>query len=192
MRLCPDLSNQIGQRAALAHPCLMKGRPHLRVSDSAKPDPISPWRPLRCCPFNRRVDLSTALVSHRGSTREPQRVPNRLKHRQVVVDSEDAVPAQHRWSIHGCLPLAMDCPLESWLQSKQEWISAKRNSLPRPIYTAKETSKMPSKPKQHHSKNLQCYAVTWEGRPWLPLHPLVNQPHHRYQQTGDAAENQMQ
>jgi hypothetical protein len=64
----------------------------------------------KCCPFDRRIDLSTVLALHKGSTREPQRVLNRLKHREVIVDSKNPVPAQHRWSIHGCTPLAMDCP----------------------------------------------------------------------------------
>ena len=51
---------------------------------------------------------------------------------------------------------------------------------------------MPSEPNQHHHKHLQWYAVTWEGRTLLPLHPLVNQPNYPDQQTGDAAEDQMQ
>ena len=75
MRLFPDLSNQI-RRAG----------------------------PFSGCPFDGRIDLSTVLAPHKGSTREPQRVLNRLKHRQVIVDSKNAVPAQHRWSIHGYTP----------------------------------------------------------------------------------------
>ena len=65
----------------------------------------------KCCSFDRCIDLSTVFAPHKGSTREPQRVLNRLKHRKVIVDSKNAVPLHHRWSIHGYTPLAMDCPL---------------------------------------------------------------------------------
>ena len=85
MRL-PDLTNQIGEgylrrRALDAVLCLR-----------------------HCCRFSSGIDLSTVLDPHKGSTREPQRVLNRLKHREVIVDSKNPVPAQHRWSIHGYTP----------------------------------------------------------------------------------------
>jgi len=88
MRLFPDLINLIGQG-------------HLRQRTL---EAILGLR--RRCPFDRRIDLSTVLAPHKGSTREPQRVLNRLKHRQVIVGSKNAVPAQRRWSIHGYTPLA--------------------------------------------------------------------------------------
>jgi len=93
MRLFPDLTNQFGQ-----------GHLRQRALEAA-------LGLRKCCPFDRRIDLSTVLAPHKGSTREPQRVLNRLKHRKVIVDSKNAVPLQHRWSIHHYTPLAMDCPL---------------------------------------------------------------------------------
>src|SRR5262249_2134282 len=42
------------------------------------------------------------LFPAQRSTREPQGVSNRLKHRRAIVDSKNEVPVQHRWSIHGC------------------------------------------------------------------------------------------
>jgi hypothetical protein len=93
MRLFPDATNQIGQ-----------GHLRQRILEAVLGS-------RERCPFDRRIDLSTVLVPHKGSTREPQRVLNRLKHRQVIVGSKNAVPVQHRWSIHGYTPLAMDCSL---------------------------------------------------------------------------------
>jgi hypothetical protein len=92
----------------------MKSQHHICiVRADAKPSRhFAQAGPFRCCPFDRRIDLSTVLAHDKGSTREPQRVLNRLKHREVIVDSKNPVPVQHRWSIHGCTPLAMDCPLE--------------------------------------------------------------------------------
>ncbi len=92
----------------------MKARRHICiVCTYVKPSPhFAQGKPFRCRPFDRRIDLSTALAPHKGSTREPQRALNRLKHRQEIVDSKNPVPVQHRWSIHDCTPLAMDCPLE--------------------------------------------------------------------------------
>jgi hypothetical protein len=83
MRLFLDLTNQIGQR-------------HLRHRAL---EAVLGLR--KCCPFDRRIDLSTVLAPHKGSTREPQRVSNRLKHRQLIVGSKNAVPVHRRWSIHG-------------------------------------------------------------------------------------------
>lgn len=90
----------------------MKARHHIWIVCAyVKPSPhFAQAEPFRCCPFDRSIDLSTVLAPHNGSTREPQRVLNRLKHRPVIVDSKNPVPVQHRWSIHGCTPLAMDCP----------------------------------------------------------------------------------
>jgi len=86
MRLFPDLTKQIGQG-------------HLRQRA------LETLLGLReSCPFDRRTDLSTVLAPHKGSTREPQRVLNRLKHLHVIVNSKNAVPVPHRWSIHGYTP----------------------------------------------------------------------------------------
>jgi hypothetical protein len=93
MRLFPDLTNQIGQG-------------HLRQGATRSCTGLR-----KRCPFDRRIDLSTVLAPHKGSTREPQRVLNRLKHRQVIVGPKNAVPVQNRSSIHGYTPLAMDCSL---------------------------------------------------------------------------------
>ena len=86
MRLFPDLTNHTGQG-------------HLRQRAL---DAVLGLR--KCCPFDRGIDLSTVFAPHKGLTREPQRVLNRLKHRKVIVDSKNTVPVQQRWSIHGYTP----------------------------------------------------------------------------------------
>lgn len=71
---------------------------------------FTPFRPGGAVPLlsfrapHRCID---GACPHKGSTREPQRVLNRLKHPQVIVDSKNPVQVQHRWSIHGCTPFAM-------------------------------------------------------------------------------------
>jgi hypothetical protein len=82
VHLFPDLTNQIGSVIFASERSMLLGLPY-------------------CCSFDHRIDLSTVLAPHGGSTRKPQRVLNRLEHRQVIVDSKNAVPAQHRWPIHG-------------------------------------------------------------------------------------------
>src|ERR1043166_4237395 len=113
----------------------MKPRHHIWIVCAyVKPSPrFAQAEPFRCCPFDRRIDLSTELDPDKGSTREPQCVLNRLKDRQAIVDSKNPVPVQHRWSIHVCTPLAMDCPLlnDGFHQSRNRFRQSDRHAAGR-------------------------------------------------------------
>jgi len=113
----------------------MKARHHIWIVCAyVKPSHhFAQAEPFRCCPFDRRIDLSTVLDTDKGSTREPQCVLNRLKDRQAIVDSKNPVPVQHRWSIHVCTPLAMDCPLlnDGFHQSRNRFRQSDRHAAGR-------------------------------------------------------------